>query len=368
MEAEEDALPLICWPLFWSVALSFSSPLPPPIFSSFFHLTHKSFHISTTIRFPEFGMSCSLDGDHLLVGTPGAYFTTSESGMAYLFYRNRGGPEYWGQQLQISAISPSGAAFGCAVSISGNWAMIGSVGNAVNAGRTTYLSRTRGGDDNWGRSSVVLRDDPQKLDLYSGSLWISGEFAIVGAQGAGSGPSATGMSFLYQLSRGFIWDRWNLVATLVDPPPVANYDWFGGSLAMDSQFCLIGASGKMSSTGAAFSFVMPPPSVHRGLPALVIILFVVAGVVGLSAIGIVVYTRVIIPKNKNMNMNNTSNNKKIQNRDLGAYEPLLQGSQRSDTAFMDMNDPSRHTTTTTKSAAFSGSSGGSLNRGFPGAK
>ena len=87
-----------------------------------------------------FGVSVSISGDTVVVGSCwddiGA---ATDAGSAYVFYRNQGGPDAWGQ---VSKLTASDAAaddqFGISVSISGDTIVVGScwddIGAATNAG------------------------------------------------------------------------------------------------------------------------------------------------------------------------------------------------------------------------------------------
>ena len=76
------------------------------------------------------------------------------SGSAYIFYRDQGGADNWGQVKKLTA--SDGAAndyFGFSVSISGDTAIVGAYGdddNGVNSGSAYIFSRDQGGADNWG--------------------------------------------------------------------------------------------------------------------------------------------------------------------------------------------------------------------------
>jgi len=76
---------------------------------------------SDVADYDEFGHSVSMDGDYVAVGCPGDDDHFSASGAAYVFHRNEGGANNWGEVKKV--ISSDGAGwdeFGHSVSIDGD--------------------------------------------------------------------------------------------------------------------------------------------------------------------------------------------------------------------------------------------------------
>lgn len=123
----------------------------------------------------EFGNSVSISGNYAIVGAPGDDDIGVDSGSAYIFYRNQGGADNWGQIAKLTASDAApGDQFGTSVSISGNYAIIGApfnnVGSSMNSGSAYIFYQIYGmwyeittlivcdifTDDRFGTSVLVL--------------------------------------------------------------------------------------------------------------------------------------------------------------------------------------------------------------------
>ncbi len=73
-----------------------------------------------------FGHAVGVDGDNVIVGAPRANANGSDSGSAYLFYRNSGGTNQWGQiEKFIPGNNSSDGHFGTAISVKNRTLVIG---------------------------------------------------------------------------------------------------------------------------------------------------------------------------------------------------------------------------------------------------
>jgi hypothetical protein len=110
-----------------------------------------------------FGNSVALSGDTLVVGASGADVGGKvDRGAAYVFERNRGGTDTWGKVKKLTASDgEAGDRFGSSVAISGETIVVGApyvdeiVGIDSNRGRAYVYSRNAGGADNWGEIREV---------------------------------------------------------------------------------------------------------------------------------------------------------------------------------------------------------------------
>jgi hypothetical protein len=132
-----------------------------------------------------FGATLSISGDTVLVGAPRDDDRGSNSGGAYVFVRDRGGPEAWGQVAKLRA--PGGAAgdgFGSSVSLSGDTAVVGAPGHStatvVGAGAVHVFGRNQGGwRDRWGFVVTYTAADPSDSDLFGTSVGVSDHVGVV---------------------------------------------------------------------------------------------------------------------------------------------------------------------------------------------
>ncbi len=136
-----------------------------------------------------FGWSLSINGDTVVVGAPidddacpGDPYCNS--GSVYIFERNKGGLDNWGLVKKITA-SDTGLMeyFGGSVSISGDTVVVGASGNdaaAVESGALYIFERNYGGTNNWGQVTKITTSDAEEGDLLGESVSISGDTVVGG--------------------------------------------------------------------------------------------------------------------------------------------------------------------------------------------
>ena len=72
-----------------------------------------------------FGADVAVAGNTIVVGAPGECCNGPSTGYAYVFYRDLGGAENWGQALRLNdAAGESGDMFGTHVAVSGGTAAV----------------------------------------------------------------------------------------------------------------------------------------------------------------------------------------------------------------------------------------------------
>ena len=113
-----------------------------------------------------FGFAVALDGD---VAAAGAYRDDDacpadpncDSGAVYLFARDQGGPDGWGQVIKLTAgDAGQSAQFGWSVALDGDRLVVGSPGDdegGAYAGAAYLFERNAGGADNWGQVNQADR-------------------------------------------------------------------------------------------------------------------------------------------------------------------------------------------------------------------
>jgi hypothetical protein len=177
-------------------------------------------------RFLDFGMSIAINGDTVIVGAWGA---------AFIFTRNSGGANAWGQIATLVANDTvPGDSFGTSVSISGAIAVVGAP--YVNA---AYLfRRDLGGPNAWGEVVKLAVSDPSSAIAFGDSVSVSGHSVVVGAP---TYDVPTGAAYVYTETDQ---DDWRLVQSLV-PGGLAAHDVedYGVSVALDGDRVVVGALG-----------------------------------------------------------------------------------------------------------------------------
>jgi hypothetical protein len=177
------------------------------------------------------------------------------SGSAYIFSRDQGGADNWGQ---VKKLLPSdGAAgdyFGRSVSISGDAAIVGTMWDDDN-GSAYIFSRDQGGADNWGEVKKLLPGDGAGSDHFGGSVSISGDTAIVAANGDDDNGSGSGSAYIFSRDQGGA-DNWGQVKKLLPGDGAAGV-WFGASVSISGDTAIVGArwdDDNGSSSGSAYIF------------------------------------------------------------------------------------------------------------------
>ncbi len=160
-----------------------------------------------------FGADVSLSGDVLVVGADG-HDSASDYGSAYIFYRNEGGADAWGEVKETPAHNP-GDYFGNAVSVNGDTVVVGAVEDdtrGTNAGAAFVYQRDWGGADNWGEVAKLIASDGQPYDYFSEhAVSICGDTIVIGAPQEDEMGSNAGAIYIYERN----WsgpDSWGEVA------------------------------------------------------------------------------------------------------------------------------------------------------------
>jgi hypothetical protein len=199
------------------------------------------------VSYGKFGTSVSIDGDTLLVGASGNDGQVTDSGAAYVFFRNSGS---WTQQAKLQA--SDGAIydrFGYSVSLDNDTALIGAYNNdtqASNAGAAYVFLRS---GTSWSQQAKLLDSNGIAGDGLGLSVALSGDRAVVSSPAADDIDSNAGAVTTFVRSGG----SWSQDDQLLAIDGGSN-DRFGNSVALDGDTALIGAQ-NAEGTGAAWIFV-----------------------------------------------------------------------------------------------------------------
>lgn len=238
-----------------------------------------------------FGISLDISGDVIVVGAyqqdfdePGTGFVNF-SGAAYVYYKDEGGTNNWGQKKKLIAMGTNarkaGDFFGTAVAIENDIIAIGANlqdydnrGNAEvkDAGAVYIFYKDQGGTDNWGLKEKVVGNGSNgrlEQDNFGISLDLSGSALVVGAylqdfdaNGTGS-VNAAGAAYVFYKDRGGV-DNWGFVRKLVSSGTNARTvgDNFGIAVSITGNVIVVGASqqdynivGDSLATGAGAVYV-----------------------------------------------------------------------------------------------------------------
>ncbi|MBP7705984.1 MAG: FG-GAP repeat protein [Candidatus Aminicenantes bacterium] len=206
-----------------------------------------------------FGISVDISGDTAAVGAASEDGAGADRGAVYIFYRNQGGTDAWGQVARLRA---SGAAdgddFGISVALDGDTLIVGAEGYAGatdQEGAAYIFRRDQGGANAWGQVVRLLSDEPGDTDQYGYSVDIGGDIALVGAPGEDTVGGNRGAVRVYARDLGGA-DAWGLVKKIAPSDPQDN-SWFGTSVAVRGTRAVVSApwhDGAGTDRGAVYVF------------------------------------------------------------------------------------------------------------------
>ena len=198
----------------------------------------------------QFGRSVSLSGDRVLVG---AYLDDDngiDSGSAYVFDFTGGS---WIQTQKLTdGDGAAGDEFGHSVSLSGNRALVGAIGdddNGLDTG-SAYVFDYDG--MNWRQSAKLSASDGATDDEFGYSVSLSGDRALVGARWDDDNGSRSGSAYVFDYD-GMNWSQ----SQKLTASDGAKDDFFGHSVSLSGDRALVGAyrdSDNGSRSGSAYVF------------------------------------------------------------------------------------------------------------------
>ncbi|MCH8330895.1 MAG: T9SS type A sorting domain-containing protein [Bacteroidetes bacterium] len=174
--------------------------------------------------------------------------TLSDPGSAYVFERDGNGN--WNQVQKLVASDRSSFVwFGVSVSISGTYAIVGAYKeskdtagpNIVQAGAAYVFERD--GNGNWNEVQKLVAPDRDVADHFGYAVSVDGNYAIVGAYQEDEDTS--GSNTLLQAGSAYMFERdingnWNQVQKIVASDR-GNDDVFGIAVSLSGSYAIVGA-------------------------------------------------------------------------------------------------------------------------------
>ncbi len=190
-----------------------------------------------------FGYEVTISGDNAVVSSP---LTTIGGlqmvGAAYLFNKNKGGENNWGEVIEIiQPLANANDVFAYRCDINGENLIIGSFGNnenGTNAGAAYIYNKNFGGDNNWGLAKKIIPNDIAPLDGVGSSVCITDEYAIVGAFSTENDGIEAGSTYIYQNTG--TPDSWDEIQEIIPSDPGTG-DKYGVSVDFDGLNLIIGS-------------------------------------------------------------------------------------------------------------------------------
>jgi FG-GAP repeat len=201
----------------------------------------------------QFGQFVAISGDLVIVSARGNDSGGSGAGAAYIFGRDEGGADNWGEVKKIVSGDPAASDdFGSAVDLEGNTAVVGSNGDSSNTGAVYVFYQDQGGTDNWGQVKKITANDAATNDSLGTSVSLAGDVLISGAYGD---DTFKGSAYIFYRNQGGS-NNWGQVKKLTATSP-ANSDYFGWSSHTDGTIAAVGVpldDDNGSNSGSAYIF------------------------------------------------------------------------------------------------------------------
>jgi len=191
-----------------------------------------------------FGSSVGLSGNLAIVGAAGDDDNGSNSGSVYIFDVSTGN----NLRKILASDGSDGDNFGISIAASGNTALIGAKGDSDHGPSTgsAYVFDILTGQ----QLIKLLASDGAEGDVFGGTVALSGNTALIGAEGHGDNGPRSGSAYLFDMTTG------QQIAKLLASDG-ATTDLFGGSVAVNNDIAIVGAfrdDGVNSDSGSAYVY------------------------------------------------------------------------------------------------------------------
>jgi hypothetical protein len=185
-----------------------------------------------------FGQSVSLFKDYALIGAP---YENNQNGSVYVFKRE---DTTWLEVDKLSVDTTNntfGETFGHAVSLYGEYALIGAPLDEYSIG-SAYIFKHTGAD--WVEVEKLMPSDGVTYDWFGTSVSLYGEYALIGAHNNGYGAA-----YVFTRSNTSWIEETKLLAG-----DGTEGDWLGYSVSLYKNYALLGAPFKDDGEGACYVF------------------------------------------------------------------------------------------------------------------
>ncbi len=194
-----------------------------------------------------FGNAVSISGNYAIVGSDNDDVGANANQGSVNIYQWNG--SIWVLMQKITdATGEAGDNYGGSVSISGNYALIGANSDEVGANTTQGSASIyiRSGS-NWVLQEKITDAVGSAGDRFGYSVSISGSYAIIGAYADDVGSSAAQGSASVYFRNGSSWD---LMKKITDDTGAAG-DYFGYSVSISEDYAIVGARNGNNQKGGA---------------------------------------------------------------------------------------------------------------------
>ncbi len=201
----------------------------------------------------EYGTACAIDGNTLVVGAQKA----GSGGQAFVYDRDAGGTDNWGEvRVLQDDISDSNASFGFSVALDGDTLAVGATSLDVvaftfnNEGGVYLFERDEGGADNWGQTDKLFASNAQSNASFGSAVALAGDRLVVGSRFYnGPANSSEGRAYIFERA-GAAW----LEEKVLVAANAGLFHYYGTSVALAGSSVFVGGTGVNNDRGRVYRY------------------------------------------------------------------------------------------------------------------
>lgn len=204
------------------------------------------------------GASVLIKGDYAFIGSPFEEISGVQVGKVYVYHKNAGGTDNWGQVQvltpgSLNVSTPGRYVFGFSMDLSGDLFIVGATGTG-----TAFIFEHNQTNNNWVELKEIQTADASWQQSFGYTVAIDGDIAMVGAYFEGEDENGNnpiqkaGAVFVFERNTGGA-DNWGQSQKLVASDRNA-WDQFGWNIDIDRDFAAIGAPVKNAGSGSTYLF------------------------------------------------------------------------------------------------------------------
>lgn len=193
-----------------------------------------------------FGSAVAIDGEVILVGSPGTDGDGNDSGSVFAFLRD---PVLgWTHTQELKAGDADAAdRFGERLALEGERAIIAAAGNSDDgnlSGAAYVFDRDASGT--WGESQKLTASDAEAFDRFGFDVDVSGNRVLIGARFATGQANNSGAAYVFDRDLGGTWSE---TKKLIAANGNGSSDAFGWAVALAGDRALVGSPFKATGVG-----------------------------------------------------------------------------------------------------------------------
>ena len=202
-----------------------------------------------------FGQSVVIDQTTVVIGAPGDDELGADAGAVYVFYKDLGGIDNWGQVTKLTGSTTDASdRFGVAIDLDQDLLVVGAPNDIV-GGQTgsVFVFERNHNDiiDSWGEIKRLEFTSTLFAGFFGTAVAIEDDIIAAGRPfDADSGVGSAGSVYVFEQDLGGL-DNWGEVKKIL-PSDLGAGDLFGSSVDVNSDIIVAGSPGQ--GTGAAYVF------------------------------------------------------------------------------------------------------------------